>query len=268
MSKRTTTTYVRGPNPRPLKKANRNAQAVTTTVIKQPVYRGNMGFQNQNRFGRGRALPAFLSGAGGEIKAIDIPFVISPFRAPATATGIILLNGVQTGAGFFNRVGSRIEMKSLHVRGAVVNTATTAATGVARLLIVYDRQPGGALPVITDILLNRDQAGATSITGAAEVNLDNRDRWIILRDTEWYIPSCTNTAGVLTNGPQFPGDDDEFDVNLFIPLKGLITHFNSTANPATIANIATGALYAVFVTNATDSTWSIGANYRLRFDDK
>lgn len=216
---------------------------------------------------RSTTLPANFQPTGAEIKAIDIAQTGYAYRLPATASGIVLLNGIQAGTGFFNRVGARIEMKNLHIRGSIIN-ATTAVSDQIRLLVIYDRQPVGALPVISDILQSRDQAGTAATTGSSEINLDNRDRFSILRDYECYVPSVTNTAGVLTNGPNFPGMDDSFDVNVFIKLKGLGTHYKSTANPTTIADIATGALYAAFVTNGTDSAWQANVGFRLRFNDK
>ncbi len=216
---------------------------------------------------RGPQPPAYFAARGKEIKAIDIAAANYLFRVPATASNVILLNGVQTGAAFYNRVGSRIEMKNLHIRGFVNNAATTIAQQ-GRLLIVYDRQPTGALPVISDILQSRDQAGTATTAGASEINLDNRDRFQIVRDMEYYLPPCTNTAGVLTNGPQFPAQDDQqFDINEFIKLKELTTHFKSTSNPATIADIATGALYACFVSSSQDSTWQASIGFRLRYND-
>lgn len=216
-----------------------------------------------------RQMPGAFQPTGAEIKAIDIAEAIYSFRAPGTATGLILLNGVQTGAGFFNRVGARIEMKNLHVRGKNINAATVASVSYLRIMIVYDRQPAvGALPVVTDILQSRDQTGAATTSGVSEINLDNRDRFIILRDLKYYAPSVSNAAGVLTNGPQFPGDDTHFDVDEFIKLKGLGTHFRSSSNPTTIADISTGALYAMFVSDGVDSAWAASVGFRLRYNDK
>lgn len=211
--------------------------------------------------------PAFFAQRGREVKAIDIASAAYPFRVPATATSIMLVNGVQTGAAFYNRVGSRIEMKNLHIRG-LVRYAATSVVGTARMLVVYDRQPVGALPTVADILQTRDQTGAATNTGSSEINLDNRDRFQIVRDMEFYTPPCTNTAGVLTNGPQFPGQDDQqWDVNEFIKLKELTCHYKSTSNPCTIADIATGALYVLFTTTGTDSAVEFAGSMRLRYND-
>jgi len=104
------------------------------------------------------ATPATLIGSGAEIKAIDIALATYLFRNPATATNVVLLNGIQTGTGFFNRIGSRVEMRSLQIRG-IVNSAATTTGNNLRMIVVYDRQPAGALPIVSDLLQSRDQAG-------------------------------------------------------------------------------------------------------------
>jgi len=201
-----------------------------------------------------------------EIKAIDIAETNYVFRDPNSASAIYLLNGIQTGAGFYNRVGSRIEMKNLQLNGFLgPNSAATSTTPTnLRVLIVYDRQPTGALPVISDILQDRDQLGAASTGGLSHINLDNRDRFSILRDMRWAVP--TVTAGVVTGVA--PGVGDTWTVNVFMKLKGLGVHYKSSTNPCTIADIATGALYAAFVAETNDSDWVMEAGFRLRYDDK
>jgi len=201
-----------------------------------------------------------------ELKAIDIAESTYVFRDPNSASAIILLNGIQTGSGFFNRVGSRVEMKNLQINGFLgPNTGATGTTpAMLRLLIVYDRQPTGGLPVISDILQDRDQLGAATNGGLSHINLDNRDRFAILRELRWHVP--TTTAGVITGVSS--GVGDPWVVNTYLKLKGLGTHFKSSTNPSTIADISTGALYCCFVTETNDSDWVIEANFRLRYDDK
>jgi len=209
--------------------------------------------------------PAFFAAFSSEVKAIDLASAVTNFRGTGTPQ-LLLLNGVQTGAGFFNRVGSRIEMKNLHIRGQIVNVAT-ATTVCCRLLVIYDRQPTGALPPVTDLIQARDQTGAATNSAFSEINLDNRDRFQIVRDLQYYCPPVTNTAGVLTNGPSFPASaKNDSDINEFIKLKGLTTHYKSSSNPTTIADIATGALYAVFVANI-DASWAFQGGFRLRYQD-
>jgi len=215
------------------------------------------------------SMPGYFAPTGAEIKAVDLDQTGYACRLPATATGVILLNGVQAGTGFFNRVGARIEMKNLHIRGQL-RQILTGIDSIARLLVVYDRQPrpDSGLPIIQDILQNRDQAGTATTASCSEINLDNRDRFVILRDMMYHTPSATYTAGVITNPESAAGADPTWVVNEFIKLKGLGTHYLSTADPVTIANISTGALYAFFVTSGTDSAHSFNVAFRLRYNDK
>jgi len=215
---------------------------------------------------RRRVLPGSLTSKGHEIKAIDIPNANYSFLTAAAPPALTLLNGIQTGSGFFNRIGSRIEMKSLHVRGVISNIATGVQC-LLRMLIFYDRQPNGAAPAYTTLMQSRDQTGAATTGSVSEINLDQRDRFVMIRDKTWFAPSATNTTGVLTNGPNYPGNDQELDIDMFISLKGLLTHFNATANPATIAEINSGALFVTFVTGGTTATWQASVGFRLRYDD-
>lgn len=232
----------------PYKKPRTTANAVVMVPQKQLVLRR----------------PASLTSHSREIKAIDVN-VTASMAIPGSIT-FNLLNGVQAGAAFYNRVGSRIEMKSVHIRGYIRNM-TTCIDDVARFLVVYDRQPNGAFPNITDIIQSRDQQGATANTGVSPINLDQRDRFVILRDYQVYLPSVTNTAGVLTNGPAHQCNGNPLEFSMFIKLKGLVTHYKSSSNPTTVADINTGGLYALCLCFNDDSKWRCQFSSRLRFDD-
>lgn len=213
-----------------------------------------------------RVVPGILRSSSAEIKAIDIASASYNFLTIAAPPVMTLLNGVQVGAAFYNRIGSKMEMKSLHIRGSLQNAATDADCFL-RMIVFYDRQPNAAAPVITDLIQSRDQTGAAATTAVSEINLDNRDRFVIIRDKQWFAPAVTNTAGVLTNGPQYPGDDERWDVNEFIKLNQLVTHFKSSTNPTVIGDINTGALFITFLTNGTTATWIAKVGFRLRFGD-
>jgi len=214
------------------------------------------------------SLPASFTPTGAEIKAVDIAGAVYPFRGPATATNLILLNGIQTGTAFYNRIGSRVEMKNLQIKGNVEAGANNNDGALLRFLIIYDRQPTGALPTVADILQDRSQAGTSNTTGSSSINLDNRDRFSIIRDMCFESPVTTITGGTASFTTSMSGNSRDLAINEFIKLKGLGTHFKSTANPATISDIATGALYAMFVTNGNDSAWDFAGVFRLRFEDK
>lgn len=217
-------------------------------------------------------LPAFESGQEPEIKAIDFPTIavsasgqtVQNFALMATPPVGYTLNCIAVGSGYFNRIGSKINMKSLHIRGFVGPNGTTA-TDMGRIVVIYDRQTNGALPALTTILSQRDSAGTAQQSGTSEVNLDYRDRFIILRDYEIYFPSTSVAGGVDTTS--FPGEMSRIDVNMFIPMKDLLTHYKASSAPPVVGDISCGGVYIYCVSNVAANPWSFTYSGRLRYDD-
>lgn len=216
--------------------------------------------------GRTRNLPAGLRATGSEIKALDIPSTAYAI----TSTGVVTpLNLIQVGSSFFNRIGRRIEMKSIRVSGDVNLLRTVATEDYARIMIVYDRQTNGAVPTIQDILQTTTQAGANSTTSLSGVNLNNRDRFKIIRDKRLFLPAATDTAGVVTNAQPPDPVTNTYIIDMFAKLGGLVTQYKADSSPAVIGDIATGGLFLVtFGLVATGGEgYQAGLECRLRFND-
>lgn len=82
------------------------------------------------------------------------------------------------GATVYNRVGNKVNVKSIRIRctlcaGASANPCTV------RTLVVYDRQANGAAPAIATILADAN-TGAT--TAVSDINIANRNRFYVIRD--------------------------------------------------------------------------------------
>lgn len=162
-----------------------------------------------------------------EVKFIDNT-VFTPPPANANST-IIPINALGQGQDFNQRIGRKITMKSIQIRYQMNQILAPAGIQLStRVLIVYDRQPTGALPAVQDIL-------TTQLTCNGYVNLNNRQRFWILMDKI----HCMDTAG--------PKSIME---KRFIRLgrKGVDATYNSVLG--TIADISSGALY-VIVQNGT-----------------
>ena len=199
-----------------------------------------------------------------EIKTVDVPLTSSNFRLFATPPIPILLNGSQTGAGFWNRIGSKIRMKSIQMKGSIVQ-ALTSVEGYLRMVVVYDKQANGAFPTLSTVFETRDNAGAQTNTVYSMMKTESRDRFEILKDETWRSPSATYTAGVQTNGPSFPGVDNEFEFNCFVKLKNRKATYN--ASTGAIGDITTGSLFVYFIAAGTDNAWTCNWTSRLRFYD-
>jgi len=170
------------------------------------------------------------------------------------------------GGELYQRVGRKIYMKSIHIRGFVNNVATSAQD-IGRILVVYDSQPNAALPLIGALLQDSNAAGV--VNALSGINLTNRQRFKILRDHQVLLPSVTNAGGggVLTNGPVLMDPiSKSMNIDMFIDLKGLETVFNGV-NGGTIADITSGSIFITLVSLGQSNAYQLSFNTRLRYYD-
>jgi len=184
-----------------------------------------------------------------EKKTIDI----DPADYTANTTGTVtLLNGVATGTDFTERVGRKIFMKSLFIRGFVSSIDATTSNTIARLLVVYDKQTNAAAPTITDIL--------KSVDASAQLNLNNRDRFSVLIDKQYALAATDTTAT-----QAFAGSPTVHNVKLFRKLRHEEVFGGTTA---AFGSITTGALWMVTLSTVAGN---FGGNFhistRIRFAD-
>jgi len=180
------------------------------------------------------------------------------------------LNLIRVGSTFCNRIGRKINMTSLHIRLYLAPIRTQAVNGdVARIMLVYDRQTNGAYPVIADILQSTDQATANTVSVISGVNLNNRDRFQILRDEFIPLPTLTFTAGVITNQGFVDPIAPLTKTDWYVKLNGMITQYKADSAPAVIGDISTGGLYLVSFAAAANGAegWSAQFENRLRYTD-
>jgi len=211
-----------------------------------------------------------------ELKSVDwLPTTAQlPFKTAGTVTFIV---GPQEGSGFYNRIGRRIRMKSLELRGMITPSAGNAAAVVqqfARLLIIYDRQTNGAAPTLADVLTDYDNAGATTSSDKSGLNMNNRDRFIVLRDRKLILPALgingATPAAVSALQVEANNQNPGLVIHEFIKLKGLETHFKASSNPTVVGDVATGGLFAVVISSAdanATAAWVIALEGRLKYFD-
>lgn len=207
-------------------------------------------------------LPAFrgFHGLGqrrvGEKKVID--HAVAGYLANTTGS-ITLLNGCILGSDYNNRIGRKIVVRSLYIRGYVVCDPTvTAGVGsspaqLARLIVFIDNQPNGTTPAVTDLLV--------SAHASSQLNLDNRDRFRVVADSTFPmgpLVMLSTTTGY--------ADQAVKDVNCYKKLS-LETIYNA-GNAGTIGDIASGALYMLWVgTVVAGSDCAASVSARVRFSD-
>lgn len=181
-----------------------------------------------------------------------------------TGTQLGLLNGCVAGSQNYNRDGRKITMKSLQIRGYIYPAdSTTANANFVRFVIVYDKQSNGAAPTWSDVFTSQNISGTTDSGATSMLNLNNRDRFEIVRDKCWALGGIDNTA--TTAWGMSPG---QAKVNMFIRLGNRTTTFNA-GTAGTVGDITTGALYFFWIaTNSNTTGHSARIACRVRFVDE
>jgi len=155
-----------------------------------------------------------------------------------------LMNGMATGTTQIgDRIGRDIYMHELLVTGFVQNR-TAAVINQARIMVVIDTMPGGATPVLNELL-----EGYSSLYFANKLTAR---RFIILYDN----------VIALVGQPATTGTDAVKSVNLRVPLN-MAAYYNAT-NGGTIADIEKNALYVVTCGSNAAGTSAAEAYFSLQ----
>jgi len=193
-----------------------------------------------------------------ELKAFDVTQTTLPALTPIITTASVVLNAIDKGNEPYDRIGRAVNLQSLRLRGKVVPSAATAIAldTMVRLIVFYDRQPNGVSTKATELLQNSNSTGSTTMTSS--INLNYRDRFIILRDQQLVLGPGTQGAGLLVQD-----NLNTINIDWFIKLKGLQSIYNQV-DASTIADINTGALNLMFISDVASSVDFIFSS-RVRF---
>lgn len=214
-------------------------------MVRPSVTRAAQKIQNVG----GAVIPRRSYNRNGELKYVDIA---STVYACDTTGSVTALNLTAVGDDNTTRDGRQIIVTSCHIRGLITNQDASTATSLARWLLVWDKQPNGAIATIANIL-----AAATSISST---NLNNRERFVILRDKQYGVGQIDTTATqTYTIAPGV------HECNEYVKINARTTYGGTAAD---IASVATGALLLVTIGNqAAASGAQLTAATRVRFTD-
>jgi len=212
-------------------------------------------------------------GIGLETKGMDTDISINPIVATTnTNECCFVLNLIRPGTGSWNRIGRKVHLKSIRIVGTFSFFTQPTAAGVifqslARYTIVWDKQPSGAaIPAFDDVFGITDQAGTESCPDVTcPPTYDNMDRFrILLDDTIKQLDIMVTSAGA------GPNTTVQFPIDRYLKLPKLECVYSGQAEPQTIADISTGALYIYFRTKtniANYATNQFDGIARLRYLD-
>lgn len=208
-------------------------------------YARSSGFRNRAP----RASRGFFNRAG-ELKYSDL--ASASYTCDTTGT-VTALNLTAVGDDNTTRDGRQIFNKSIQVQGYIEPFDTQTVPSFVRVMLVWDSQPNsGAIATITNIL--------TASTSLSNLNLDNRERFTVLRDFKAPLGSYNTTAG-----QTYAMTPNTHKIDWFVPLNMITTYSGTTA---AIGSVATGALLMVTIgSQAATDAGKLTATTRLRFSD-
>lgn len=225
--------------------------------------------------GRSSIIRYQQSRSGGEIKALDTVAPTANATASAiwalnTTGSINVLNNMTIGSSMWNRVGRKVTLKSINAQGWFTSTNNNATPSecFVRIMIIYDKQPNGALPAISDVLQDQtngagDQHQSTVYSG---LNLNNRDRFEVICDRRFFLAGFNATTGA-SGGITATADEMHFEI--FHKLGNRETHYKADSAPGVIGDISTGSLFCLTLGGLAAGSENMAAamNLRLRYSD-
>jgi len=169
---------------------------------------------------------------------------------------LVLLNGVAQGTDFTNRVGRKVQMKSVQLRGSVFPNSTSHVAGRWDLYLILDMQANAAAPNVTDII--SANTGSNSF-----INLNNRDRFKVLVHRFGFVGAA---SGGDTAAPSANLASGGRALEIYKSLNHEVI-FGGTG--ATIGSIQSNALYALMITDGGAAGEGMDYEFaaRVRFTD-
>ena len=210
---------------------------------------------------------AILINKKPEIKTVDVE--LTDTNKIDLSEQLFLLNGVEEGTSFYNRIGRKIAMKSLRFRATYKPSEETDTnlTETHRILIFYDRQPNGVAPIYSDIIKAYSKTGTQGSSLLGNLNMNNVDRFTVLMDIQNLLADDSTLVGLPSRQHSYVDYKHvETNIDRYIKLKGLETQFKLSTGE--VASIATGALYMLVVgDNPEKGGYKLQFTSRLRYYD-
>lgn len=252
--------------------SKRSASSMYGTPVKrQRMYGpGNVSiaararYQRRPRYvGRYRALNAVMP--RHEVKVVDVPLASYTLNTTGQFTA---LNVPVQGSAFYNRIGTKLAMKTLHVNYTLQPLNINSVPDYCRVMVVYDRQTNAAFPTMSALLTDYSSSGGTTSNSYSGINMTNRERFLVLMDERLELPATEASGAVSSSAACIDPVSTTFKINRFIKLKDLSTMFNQT-NGGTVADIQTGGLYLFTLGSFASGSdgWQLRGSARLKYDD-
>jgi len=178
-----------------------------------------------------------------ERKYVDTSINALPFDNDNLATSTVSLNIVQQGDGTTERIGKKITLKAVQIKGAI--SAGEESNVSASLLLVYDRNPNqqAALPLPQDVL----SGNSLAFGGAGLSNRDWSERFKILRRWNYAVTSGDSATHAYAAG--YPAGGSVIPVDEYVDLKGRITEWTAASSTGAVNTMVKGSLFLLAIAN-------------------
>lgn len=182
--------------------------------------------------------------------------------------GMVCLNTMALGTDYNLRIGRKILIKSILIRGVTwfQPSALPYQSTSVRIMLVLDKQANGSDPTIDQILELYSVGAGTrlELVTTAPLNLNYRDRFVILTDKVFTMTLATlkTTAGTSDNSQLVKKTWKIYKKNLSID-----TTYSGTTGA--ISDLTTNALHLIFINPDPIANSTVFTHYtqRLRFYD-
>jgi len=229
---------------------SRAARAGRFRRARNKYYRGPVSKYRGAMYGSAAARAMRFTNAnatGDELKYLDVNFAN---YACGTTGAVTLINGIAAGNTSITREGRQCFWKQIIINGTIVAADATTIASRNDVYVVWDKQPGAAVPAMTDLFVE-SKAGSP-------MNLNYRERFVVLAHNTYVIGGLTADSTALTPTIQ------PVTITKRINLR---TTFKGDANA--IGDISTGAMYLVTVGDQADASGALlKTSIRLRFSER
>jgi len=150
-----------------------------------------------------------------------------------TIGAVDCLNEIGKGFGVTERIKDRVYLRGFLLRG-LITTGGDNAICKGSMMIIYDRRPNGALPLITDIL--------TTIDSVSFLNDANAGRFQIM----WRYDFCTAGNDRVSAFMDYRTSQSAKLINVAVDLRRSPTQF-TPAGPGLVSDMVEGSLLIVTV---------------------
>lgn len=223
-------------------------------------YRRYGGYRRYGRrrtyYGRGRSygysnaqLARRIAGLARKVPRPEFKHKITQHSLnPTSIATIVYLSGVEQGTDQRERIGAEYVLKSIWMKGTLLQAAQQTTPSTVRFILFMARAPQGIMPLASDLLEPNEINGFPPT--------DTKFNYVRLKDWTMQIaPEGTAAAGIQP--------ERQFEVYKRIAVKCVCT--DATAN---ITNLETGGLFLLVISDVTVTVApSVEFNTRLQWVD-